>query len=79
MGPKNPEEAKDQCPTSLRAQFGQSVLDNAVHGSSNSDNAEKIIHNFFPEEETAEGEGESPAQEGEAPAEGEAPPKPEAD
>lgn len=68
MGPTNPEEAKDQQPYSLRAQFGQSILDNAVHGSSNVEHALKDIDTFFAEELTIESEGEAPpTTEGEAP------------
>ena len=57
MGPKNPEDAKEQYPDSLRAQFGQSILDNAVHGSSSTENALEVIEELFSEELAAEREG----------------------
>ena len=51
MGPPDPNAAKDDNPNSIRALFGQSVLDNAVHGSSNPDHAEKEIKKIFGEVE----------------------------
>ncbi|XP_005109042.2 thioredoxin domain-containing protein 3 homolog [Aplysia californica] len=39
IGETNPEEAKTKEPDSLRAQFGQDILNNAVHGSSDPDRA----------------------------------------
>ncbi len=59
MGPMNPEEAKDQQPNSIRAQFGQSIVDNAVHGSSNNEHALKEIDELFAEELAIEGEGDA--------------------
>ena len=47
MGPTNPEEAKDQNPDTIRAVFGQSTIDNAVHGSSNTEHAQKEIQELF--------------------------------
>jgi len=47
IGPTDPEKAKEEAPDSLRAQFGQSVLQNAVHGSSNAEDAQKRITAIF--------------------------------
>lgn len=51
MGPPDPNAAKDQNPNTLRALFGQSILDNAVHGSSTAEHAESEIKNIFGEVE----------------------------
>lgn len=55
MGPTNPEEAKDQNPNCIRALFGQSTLDNAVHGSSNIEQAQKKIQEIFEVEVKPDG------------------------
>lgn len=51
MGPPDPNAAKEENPNVLRALFGQSLLDNAVHGSSNPEHAEKEIKTIFGEVE----------------------------
>ncbi|XP_051156453.1 nucleoside diphosphate kinase homolog 5-like [Leptopilina boulardi] len=51
MGPKEVTQAQLYFPDSIRAQFGKNddEFQNAVHGSSNREEAEKEIHFFFPE------------------------------
>lgn len=51
MGPKDPEQAKQENPDSLRAQYGENTLRNAVHGSSNKEHANKTIEMIFGEVE----------------------------
>ncbi|KAM6375544.1 thioredoxin domain-containing protein 3 [Alca torda] len=49
MGPADPEVAKETSPESIRAQFAQDILCNAVHGSSNREHALKSIECVFGE------------------------------
>ncbi|KAL2307742.1 hypothetical protein Nmel_000720 [Mimus melanotis] len=49
MGPTDPEEAKKTCPESIRAQFAHDILSNAVHGSSNIEQALRSIQFAFGE------------------------------
>ncbi|XP_006029805.1 thioredoxin domain-containing protein 3 isoform X2 [Alligator sinensis] len=49
MGPADPEAAKMCSPNSIRAQFAQDILRNAVHGSSNKEHALKSIEYVFGE------------------------------
>ena len=74
MGPKNPEEAREQNPDSLRAQFGQSILDNAVHGSSSGASALANIKEVFAEELAAEGQAAEGQEEGQGEQQTDTPP-----
>ncbi|KFP30152.1 Thioredoxin domain-containing protein 3, partial [Colius striatus] len=49
MGPTDPEVAKETSPESIRAQFAQDILSNAVHGSSTIEHALKSIEYAFGE------------------------------
>ncbi|POI28156.1 hypothetical protein CIB84_008094 [Bambusicola thoracicus] len=49
MGPTDPEVAKESFPESIRAQFAQNTLSNAVHGSSNREHALESIEYVFGE------------------------------
>ncbi|XP_061443458.1 thioredoxin domain-containing protein 3 [Rhineura floridana] len=53
LGPKIVEEAKQQCPTSLRAEYAiDSAPINQLHGSSTSEQAVKELEFFFPVQNT---------------------------
>jgi len=55
LGPKNPEEAKETAPDSLRAQFLEDCEDtgiNALHGSDSLESAEREVNFFFPKQQT---------------------------
>ena len=47
IGPTDPTQAKDVAPDSLRATYGENILKNAVHGSSNPEHAKKTIQAIF--------------------------------
>lgn len=49
MGPTDPKVAKENFPESIRAQFAQDILSNAVHGSSTQEHALKSIECVFGE------------------------------
>ncbi|XP_074006877.1 thioredoxin domain-containing protein 3 [Numenius arquata] len=49
MGPTDPKVAKETSPESIRAQFAQDILCNAVHGSSTREHALKSIECVFGE------------------------------
>uniref|UniRef100_A0A3B5KU96 Nucleoside diphosphate kinase B n=1 Tax=Xiphophorus couchianus TaxID=32473 RepID=A0A3B5KU96_9TELE len=53
IGPADIEEARREKPESLRAQYGTETLFNAVHGSADSDQANRELAFFFPNFRTA--------------------------
>ncbi|KAJ3047069.1 hypothetical protein HDU99_009595, partial [Rhizoclosmatium hyalinum] len=48
LGPSDPETAKTLFPMSLRARYGISPIENALHGSATIEVAIEQLHTFFP-------------------------------
>ncbi|KAH9494956.1 Thioredoxin domain-containing protein 3, partial [Bulinus truncatus] len=49
MGESDPLHAKEENPNSVRALFGTDIMNNAVHGSSNSEHAKQVMYAVFGE------------------------------
>ena len=47
LGPTNTQKAKDEAPSSLRAQFGTDGTKNACHGSDSATSADRELKYFF--------------------------------
>lgn len=43
QGPENPDDAKKEAPNSLRAKFGDDLIQNAVHCSESPESANRVI------------------------------------
>ncbi|XP_051937428.1 thioredoxin domain-containing protein 6 [Hippocampus zosterae] len=63
IGPADIEEAKQEKPESLRAQYGTRTLFNAVHGSEDGDQADRELAFFFPEFSTGPGKAQDAEEE----------------
>ncbi|XP_071148198.1 thioredoxin domain-containing protein 6-like isoform X7 [Mytilus edulis] len=62
IGPTDPTQAKEVSPDSIRATYGKSILENAVHGSSDPEHAKKTIKTIFEtiDEEAEKDEEDKP-------------------
>ncbi|XP_067686632.1 thioredoxin domain-containing protein 6-like isoform X3 [Haliotis asinina] len=67
IGPTNPEQAQTEAPESIRAMYGKDILLNAVHGSSDIDQARSTIKQVFGDLEFQPDESE-PTKDQEEPA-----------
>ncbi|KAL2750553.1 nucleoside diphosphate kinase 7-like [Vespula maculifrons] len=52
IGPEDSSEARKTAPSSLRACYGKDNIQNAIHGSENSDAAENELSFFFPDQKS---------------------------
>lgn len=76
IGPTDPEQAKEQDPNCLRAIFGKSALENAVHGSSDPEHAREEIERMFGDVKfQPDGSAEIEAPQGSAEMQGEQEPQ----
>merc|ERR1712168_1709219 len=50
LGPEDSQDARQSHPDSLRALYGSDLVKNALHGSATTQQAQKEIQFFFPEE-----------------------------